>query len=95
MTTPPCECVAEHRPPVRLAEAHHLWPMYLGGPEITQTKVGLCGVTHDWVHHILRVMVKQGSWLPRALGQPRYAHHIATLGFQAWDAAGRPTPKGS
>jgi hypothetical protein len=88
--TPACVCVTEHRPPVRLAEAHHLWPLGMGGPEVNATLVGLCGVTHDWVHAILRAMVKAGGWVPRQTGQPRYAHHIATLGFQAWDAAGRP-----
>lgn len=92
MTTPPCICVAEHRPNLRISEGHHLWPLYLGGPEHPQTLVGLCPTTHDFVHGILRAMVKAGAWLPRQQGQPRYAHQVATLGFQAWDAAGRPTP---
>lgn len=90
MITPPCECVAGHRPAAPNPEGHHLWPLYLGGPAHPATLVGLCPTTHDQVHRLLRAMVKAGAWLPRQLGQPRYAHQVATLGWQAWDAAGRP-----
>ena len=90
MSTPPCVCVAEHRPPTRIAEGHHLWPVGMGGPAHPATLLGLCPSTHDYVHGILRAMVKAGHWIPRSQGQPHYAHQIATLGFQAWDAAGRP-----
>lgn len=88
--TPPCVCVAEHRPTVLEPQGHHLWPLYLGGPPHPETLVGLCPTTHTNVHRILRAMVKAGAWLPRNPGEPHYSHQIATLGFQAWDAAGRP-----
>lgn len=90
MVTPACVCVAEHRPTVLEPQAHHLWPIYLGGPPHPATLLGLCPTTHTNVHRILRAMVAAGAWLPRQTGQPVYAHHTATLGFQAWDAAGRP-----
>lgn len=85
-----CVCVSDHRPTVLEPERHHLWPVYLGGPEHPQTLVLLCNTTHSNVHRILRAMVKAGTWLPRNPGEPRYSHQIATLGYQAWDAAGRP-----
>jgi len=90
----PCKCCKDHRPMVMLPDGHHLWPMYLGGPEHPQTYVSLCQTTHANVHRMLRAMVKEGVWLPRSAfgtGVSIYAHKIATLGFQAWDAAGRPT----
>ena len=90
MQTPPCQCCAGHRPAVLQPDAHHLWPIYLGGPPHPGTLVGLCQTTHANVHRLLRAMVKAGTWLPREPRVPVYSHHIATLGFQAWDAAGRP-----
>lgn len=85
-----CLCVKEHRPAVLEPESHHLWPVYLGGPEHQSTMVKLCNTTHSNVHRILRAMIKADKWLPRKAGQPAYSHHIATLGFQAWTAAGKP-----
>ena len=73
-----------------IPHGHHLWPVYLGGPPHPATLVHLCPTTHSNVHRILRAMVKAGAWIPRSQGQPRYAHHVATLGYQSWDAAGRP-----
>lgn len=91
MTTPPdCVCCKQHRPAVMRSDAHHLWPVYLGGPEHRATLIGLCQTTHANVHRLLRAMVSAGAWLPRKPGVPVYSHHIATLGWQAWDAAGRP-----
>lgn len=90
---PPCVCSSDHRPTVLRPDAHHLWPLYLGGPEVQQTMLGLCQTTHANTHRILRAMVKAGALLPRSLGQPRYAWHVAALGFLAWDAAGRPDPQ--
>lgn len=87
-----CACSSEHRPSVLEPHGHHMWPLYLGGPPHQATYVELCPTTHSDVHRILRAMVRAGSWLPRQRGEPRYSHHLATLGFQAWDAAGRPAP---
>lgn len=86
-----CVCSAVHTPAVLEPQRHHLWPVFLGGPATHATLVLLCPTTHTNVHRILRAMLKAGTWLPRALGEPHYSHQIATLGFQAWDAAGRPT----
>ena len=91
MTLPPCQCSAEHRPAVMQVDKHHLWPVYLGGPEHPATLLGLCQTTHANVHRLLRAMVSAGTWLPRPPGVPRYSHQVATLGFQAWDAASRPS----
>lgn len=92
---PPCRCTSDHRPAVLRPDAHHLWPVYLGGPEVQQTMLGLCQTTHANVHRILRAMVKARRLLPRDPGTPRYAHHVASLGFLAWQAAGEPTPRGA
>ena len=86
-----CVCTSDHRPATARTQRHHLWPLGLGGPEVDATLVLLCPTTHDLVHHALRGMVRDG-WAPWAAGQgmTRYAHSIATLGWQSWDAAGRP-----
>lgn len=94
---PPCQCVADHRPPVLEPQAHHLWPVYLGGPAARGTLIGLCPTTHTNVHRSLRAMVKAGRILTRAElreeGRPPvpiYTWTVACNGFNAWDAAGRP-----
>lgn len=85
-----CVCCYRHTPAVLEPQDHHLWPKYLGGPEHPDTLLRLCATTHTNAHRILRAMVKAGQLMPRELGQPRYSYHVASLGFQAWDAAGRP-----
>lgn len=92
MTAPACLCCTAHRPPPLHLDSHHLWPIFLGGPPHPATLVSLCQTTHANVHRILAAMVKAQAWLPRRLGQPVYAHHLATLGFQAWQAAGEASP---
>lgn len=94
---PPCTCVYEHRPPCLEPQAHHLWPVYLGGPVVTQTLLGLCPTTHTNVHRCIRAMVKAGRILTRPELRepgrppvPEYSWWVACSGFSAWDAAGRP-----
>lgn len=87
-----CACSAAHRPSVLEPQRHHLWPVYLGGPEHKQTLLLLCPTTHTNVHRLLRAMVKAGKVLPRAEGAPFYSWTVACNGFNSWDAAGRPTP---
>jgi hypothetical protein len=94
---PPCECCYEHRPAVLEPQAHHLWPVYLGGPVHPQTLLGLCPTTHTNVHRMLRAMVKAGRTMTRdelaETGRPyppKYAWWVACTGWLAWDAAGRP-----
>lgn len=86
-----CACTPDHRPATGRMHDHHLWPKFLGGPTIRATLLHLCPTTHDLTHEALRRMLRDG-WAPWAAGTgvTRYAHHIATLGWQAWDAAGRP-----
>lgn len=86
-----CVCVAEHHPAVLEPQAHHLWPKYLGGPEHPDTLLMLCANTHTNAHRILRRHVKAGQVTPRQKGEPRYSYTVASLGFEAWNAAGRPT----
>ena len=86
---PPCVCVRNHTPMLRISEAHHVWPVGMGGPEHPATLLGLCPTTHDWVHGILRDFVKNG-WHRHRHTEPFYAFQVATLGWQAWDAAGQP-----
>jgi len=86
---PFCACVGDHRPLVLEYEKHHLWPIGMGGPEHKATLLLLCPSTHSSVHRILRDMVKN-DWHPRRRHEPAYAHHVATLGYQAWVEAGRP-----
>lgn len=94
LSTNRCQCTADHRPATMRSQGHHLWPIFLGGPSVDSTLVPLCPSTHDLAHHILRAMLANG-WYPflQGRGWTKYAHMIATLGYQAWDAAGSPAPR--
>lgn len=58
-----CDCVAEHRPPVLEYQRHHLWPLYLGGPDTPSNTIWLCSTTHDNVHELMRLMLRAGRTL--------------------------------
>lgn len=88
-----CMCVKRHDPVVLEFHGHHLWPKFLGGPEHPDTLLTLCPNTHTGAHKILRRFLKAGEISPRQPDEPRYAYHVASLGFQAWEAAGRPEVK--
>lgn len=88
-----CVCVAEHRPPYLELEAHHVWPLYLGGPRDGEMR-WLCGTTHQSVHELLRLMERAGRSLTYrecqdAEDRPvaRYAHDLAARGWDAYAAS--------
>lgn len=89
-----CLCAARHEPKVLEPQAHHLWPVYLGGPAHPATLLLICPTTHTNVHRLLRAMVKADAVIPRAKGVPVYSWWTACSGYNAWVAAGRPTPHG-
>ena len=83
-----CHCVAEHRPPYLELERHHLWPLYLGGPDIPENMVWICATTHGSVHELIRLMGKAGRVLTYAEVDERedrtvsrYAYQLAVAGF--------------
>ncbi len=86
-----CPCMAEHRPAPLELERHHVWPLYLGGPDDDTNTAFVCPTTHTNVHELLRVMVKEHRAIPyaefaAAYEQPvnRYAHVLACEGYGRW-----------
>ena len=89
-TKGPCALYpTSHRPvvPAVLTEAHHPWPMYLGGPRV-QELVDLCGSCHNAVHLALTALV-EAKPLPNVT--PRQIR-LAKRGYEAWVAAGGRLP---
>lgn len=83
-----CVCVADHRPPCLELEHHHIWPLYLGGPDTPDNKIWICANTHNNTHELIRLMAKAGRYLSHSECQalqdrpvPRYAHALAARGF--------------
>lgn len=88
-----CLCVSEHRPPVLEYEFHHVWPLYLGGPDVAANKVWICPTTHANVHELMRLMVagkgSTDSELSALEERPvsRYAAALARQGYMEWISA--------
>ncbi len=89
-----CACVSEHRPPVLEFESHHVWPLYLAGPDDPTNRVWLCSTAHGNVHELLRLMVGAGRTLTDTEMQAvedrpvsRYAAALARTGYTMWRAS--------
>lgn len=83
-----CQCVSDHRPPVLEFERHHIHPLGLGGPDVPENTVWVCGTTHQNVHELIRVMFRAGRALTdHELSQledrpvSRYAAQLARAGY--------------
>lgn len=79
--THPCPCRSEHAPSVPWTHAHHVVPLYAGGPDTPDNIVYICPATHDWVHIILRVFDRSAQVVPRQRHWPFYAYDLAVRGF--------------
>ncbi len=94
-----CFCVSEHRPAPLELNLHHVWPLYLGGPDEEWNQEFVCPNCHVNVHEILRAMMREDrpisiSEFSRAYEQPvnRWAHHLAEVGYFRWAAARNGDP---
>ncbi len=92
-----CLCMVTHRPHPLELHRHHVWPLYLGGPDIEANIVWLCPSGHVSCHELLRHMVRADRPLTdhelRAMYDvpvSEYAAQLARDGFNAY-AAGRGT----
>jgi hypothetical protein len=55
-----CYCVKDHVPkqlPME-AEAHHIWPLGEGGPDISVNMIYVCPTTHTKIHNLWRLYDK-------------------------------------
>lgn len=89
-----CTCAADHRPPPLELHSHHVWPLYLGGPDTTENRRWLCPTTHANVHEILRALCRDGLLTFTEYGYvtdrpvSRFAYRLAVEGYLAWRDAG-------
>lgn len=86
-----CLCRSEHAPAPLEYEAHHIWPLGMGGPDEADNLVWVCPTTHTNTHEILRLFVKAGAVLPfktltdmYTVPVSRYAYALASEGFTRW-----------
>lgn len=83
-----CRCVAGHRPGPMVLNAHHVWPISAGGPDVAANRVWVCHSSHDSIHILLAEMLRQGRRLTYGECQVifddpvnHYCHGIAVLGY--------------
>lgn len=81
-----CRCVTEHRPKAVELDRHHIWPLYLGGPETADNLIWVCPNTHRATHELLRLYLKAGSPPPGSVldDYPRMARDLAAEGYRRW-----------
>lgn len=85
-----CQCMAEHRPAPLELNAHHIWPLGMGGPDVDSNVAWLCPTAHANVHELLRLLMRDGSltWRQALDLYPvpvsRYAFDLAHEGFRRW-----------
>lgn len=79
--------------------AHHVWPLGMGGPDKAANKVTLCmnghGAVHAYMDHLIRYGPDADDPRNPNGGVPwSIAMHFGTkvrwLAFSGWDQAGRP-----
>lgn len=51
-----CVCVADHTPEPAKTQGHHVWPVWMGGPDKGELE-HVCGTTHDAVHEYIRALI--------------------------------------
>jgi hypothetical protein len=79
-----CPVVKWHRPRPHGRDRHHIWPMYLGGPE-SQPLVGICPSCHRDVH-ILLELARDNGWVLDEAHYRTYARRIVELAQLGADA---------
>lgn len=77
----PCDCRSEHVPSVPWTHAHHVWPLFAGGPDTADNTVYICPATHDWAHVIWRAFSNAGGIVTRERSWPYRAYQIAVEGW--------------
>lgn len=85
-----CPCVMDHNPnPMELNE-HHIWPLYLGGPDTKDNLIWLCPTTHTNVHELIREWMKfkgEPPWYVRTKFSV-FTRNLAQQGYDAWKSQG-------
>lgn len=96
----PCALHLYHRPKPLRVVWHHVWPQYLGGPNIKANLRAVCDTGHYNVHDLLDWLVEHGNPATgdcglrgSGLGGTRTERNTAIAGYLHWIDAGRPTPR--
>ena len=87
LATPPdwrCPIVKWHRPRPHRRQRHHVWPIYLGGPE-DGPLVGICGACHDDTHWLIE-LARPNNWQLNDAMTRTYAERVVELAQLGADA---------
>ena len=87
-------CVRTHVPAVLddEAEAHHVWPLGEGGPNIAGNLLYLCGNSHNSAHALWRLYKRYGGTPPPAVIR-RYRRYVRQVVADGWRQAHPPTER--
>lgn len=69
-------------------EVHHIWPTYLGGPDISANKVRVCSNAHSAIHFYLDLLIKHDGYVPWPTGR-RYGKRVRDLALRGYELSRR------
>ena len=70
-------------------ESHHIWPIFLGGPNRVANRVDVCANGHSSVHEHLDLLIRGDGKVPWRLAI-RYGYRVRRLarrGYDQWQAS--------
>lgn len=90
MTTPMSQDCAVHRHRELVPiNAHHIWPMGMGGPDVPSNRVNVCANGHYAIHEYMRRLINTGGQIPWSEGR-RFGRKVRALAVRGWTEAGKP-----
>lgn len=101
-----CENPVSHVPAPLRTVRHHVWPLGWGGPDSGGNRVQCCDTCHYAVHAVLDAWRRAGRGplghaqtrdllgLPDGWALGRWALGTARVGWERWEAGGRPPQRG-
>jgi hypothetical protein len=82
-------CAVHHHDDYVPIEAHHVWPLGMGGPDRPGNKVKVCANGHYLIHGYLDLLITYGDEVPWEAAQ-HYGPKVRELARRGWDQAGGP-----
>jgi hypothetical protein len=69
--------------------AHHVWPLGMGGPDIAANKVNLCMNGHGQVHAYMDHLIRYGEDIPNDI-RWHFGPKVRSYAMFGWTQAGKP-----
>ena len=69
--------------------AHHVWPVGMGGPDVPANRVTVCMNGHGQIHAYLDLLIRHGEGVPWEI-RKHFGSAVRSFAVDGWERAGRP-----